>query len=169
MDSTINQRPAKPRPDFPLYAHASGRWCTRVRGTLHYFGSWRDDPNGEAALQRWLDQKDDLLGGRPPRARASAVTVRDVCNEFLNFKRHQCEARDIVEWTFNEYHATCERLVKVLGAATPIDALRPEDFGKLRVNIARRWGPVRLGNESRDRTCAQVAVSGRDEAGGPRP
>ena len=57
-------KPSKPYPDFPLFPHVSGRWTKKVRGKQVYFGKVADDPEGEAALAKWLEQRDDLLAGR---------------------------------------------------------------------------------------------------------
>ena len=48
---TKQSKPEKPYPDFPLYAHASGRWAKKVRGQILYFGPWADS---EASLDKWL-------------------------------------------------------------------------------------------------------------------
>ena len=48
---------------------------------MHYFGSWSDP---DAALAKYLEQKDELHAGRKVRPDQSAVTVKDVTNAFLN-------------------------------------------------------------------------------------
>ena len=137
---------SKPRPDFPLFPHATGRWAKKVLGKLEYFGSTADDPNGAAALQRWLDEKDDLLGGRRPQ-RGDGVTCRDLCNSFLASKEMLVDAGAITRSHWKDYHRCCERIVNCFGRTAKVASLRPEDFDRLWATIAAAWGPIALGNE----------------------
>jgi integrase len=145
-NSTKCEKISKPRPDFPLFPHATGRWAKKVRGKFQYFGKTADDPQGEKALNLWLDQKDELLAGRTPRT-GVGITVEDVCNQFLAHKDELRLAGEITERTFNEYESTGKRIAVVMGHKTPITAIVADDFRHLRAGIAKVWGPVRLANE----------------------
>jgi hypothetical protein len=57
---SVPDKPPKPHPDYPLYAHASGKWAKKIRGRVHYFGT-RDDP--QRALEEYLAVKDVLVCG----------------------------------------------------------------------------------------------------------
>ena len=74
-----SEKPAKPRPDFPLFAHATGRWAKKIKGKLHYFGPWADP---DAALARYVEERDDLYAGRKPRRKGEGLTVKDLINKF---------------------------------------------------------------------------------------
>jgi integrase len=144
MPQSTKVKPEKPRADFPLFPHASGVWAKKVRGKLHYFGPWADP---QAALEKWADQKDDLLAGRTPRHTREGVTVRDLANHFLTAKQHLVDSGELVQRTWDDYYATCERVVKQFGATRFVDDLRTTDFDSLRASIAKNWGPVAVGNE----------------------
>jgi len=67
----------KPYPDFPLFQHATGQWAKKIRGKLFYFGA-----NPDAALAKYLDQRDDLQAGRTPRVQGDELSIRELCNQF---------------------------------------------------------------------------------------
>jgi integrase len=139
-----NGKPAKPYPDFPLFPHATGRWAKKIRGRLHYFGPWGDP---DAALRKYLDQRDDLHAGRTPRVSGDGLAVRDLLNRFLTSKRHLVDTQEITPRTFADYHATCARVGAAFGLTRRVADLAADDFAALRAALAKKWGPVALGNE----------------------
>ncbi|NQT17320.1 MAG: tyrosine-type recombinase/integrase [Planctomycetes bacterium] len=141
--STRNAKPMKPYPNFPLFPHATKRWSKKILGKSHYFGPW-DDPDG--ALQKYLDQKDDLHAGRKPRESMGELTVADLCNRFLSAKRASVDSGELVERTWEDYREACELLVASSSKAAGVAGLRPDDFQALRSTMAKRWGPTRLVN-----------------------
>jgi integrase len=144
MIATNRIKPAKPRPDFPLFPHATGRWAKKIRGRLHYFGPW-SDPDG--ALAKYLAEKDALIAGRKPRSTedTEALTVFVLGNKFLNTKKARVESGELSERTWAEYREVCRLLVKSFGKYRLVEDLYPDDFAKLRKTMTRRWGPHRLG------------------------
>lgn len=138
------QKPLKPFSDFPLYAHASGQWAKKIRGKVHYFGTWAD---WRLALDTYLAQKDDLQAGRDPRALREGATVSDLVNRFLADKETQVELGEMSRRTFTDYHAVARRIVEAFGLEGRLDDLRPDDFSRLRSSYPKSWSVVTLGNE----------------------
>jgi integrase len=136
-------KPNKPYPEYPLFAHAAGVWAKKIRGKLHYFGPW-SDPDG--ALAKYLEQKDALHAGRKPRSDSTGVTVRDLCNQFLNAKVASRDAGEITPRSWQDYKDGCDLIVSHFGKGRLLDDIGPEDFAELRQKMSKRWGPGTLGN-----------------------
>ena len=150
-------RPNKPYPDFPLTPHPGGKWQKKVRGTSRYFGRWGKVVDGtmtrvpgdgwQEALAEYKRVADDIHAGRTPRPDTAGLTVADLCNHFLTAKKHKLDAGEITPLTFAEYRSTTDRLVAAFGRTRRADDLRADDFAGYRADLAKRYGPVRLGNE----------------------
>jgi integrase len=136
-------KPCKPFPEFPLFAHATRRWAKKIRGQMHYFGPWSDP---DAALAKYLEQKDALHAGRKPREDTDSVTIKQLCNQFLIAKGALVDSGELTKRSWQDYKAACDLIVSRFGKSRLVADLDPEDFSALRSNLARKWGPVTLGN-----------------------
>jgi integrase len=145
MAKINSTKPGKPYPDFPLFAHASGRWAKKIRGRFVYFGPWSDP---DTALQRYLDQKDALHSGRRPSEDRTELTMLDLCSRFLTHKKHAREARELSLRTFQEYTKTTKRILRAFTRHRLVCELRPSDFEQLRNGwVKKGWGPVTIAGE----------------------
>jgi len=140
-------KPDKPYPDFPLFPHASGRWCKKVRGKLHYFGRWDRGEDPMLALQRWKDQEEDLRAGRVPRVKQKGLALQDLCDRFLTTKKRLRDNGELVQRTFLDCFQTCKRLVQFFGGSRLVSDLAADDFEQYRVELAKARGLVALGTE----------------------
>jgi hypothetical protein len=148
--SSKKSRPSKPHPDFPLFPHATGRWAKKVRSKLHYFGKIEGDPKGQVALARWIDQKDDLLAGRAPRAQREGLTIDELCNRFLHHKQGRVETGELTETTWGGYQISCRRIKRHFGANRLVEDLTPSDLERYRDELAKTNGLVGLRNQVRN-------------------
>lgn len=142
---SASSKPSKPRPDFPLYAHATKRWAKRIRGKVHYFGPW-SDPQG--ALNKYLEQREDLHAGRTPKS-GDVLTVAQLVNTFLNSKRRFMEAGELSPRSMADYIRTGQTMSDEFGSQRAVEDLQPLDFENLRHKLAETLGPHRLGDEVR--------------------
>jgi hypothetical protein len=106
-----------------------------------------DDPKGQAALEKWLDQKDALLAGHTPRVVGNGLTIRELCNRFLTNRQNKMESGELSIVSFQDYYATCTRIVNAFGITRLVADLDASDFERLRASMAKGWSPVTLANE----------------------
>lgn len=131
-------KPNKPREDFPLFAHATGKWAKKIKGRLHYFGKWADPDAAEREYESFIGKQGKKVDG---------FTVKDACNSFLTAKRDARDRRELASRSFDEYHRTCKRVIEHFGAETLVASLTPEHFQSYRTKLAERWNMVAIGNE----------------------
>ena len=132
----------KPHADFPLFRHQCGQWVKKIKGKLYYFGTVSD-----AALDRYLDEKDNILAGRDRTIDARMfLTLSDLCNLFLTSKKLAMQSGELTPRTFNDYFRISEALVDFFGKTKGVLDLTPQDFEKFRAKLGKTQGPVSLRN-----------------------
>jgi integrase len=133
-------KPKKPYPSFPLTAHPNGQWCKKIRGRVHFFGVWAEP---EAALQRYHALAADLHTGRTPRASTlshAGPTVKDACNSFLGWQKDKLDTGEIGARWFEDCRKIVREFAQAVGKERLVADLRPEDFQRYRLKLARRLG-----------------------------
>jgi integrase len=99
------------------------------------------------ALEIYKAQADDLHAGRTPRPKTDELTVGELCNHFRTAKLRQLQNKELSNRMYEEYVSTTDRLVNTLGVNRLVNDLAPDDFSKLRNDLAKQYGPVRVANE----------------------
>jgi hypothetical protein len=131
---TGQTKPEKPYPDFPLTPHPNGQWCKKIRGHLHYFGPWGD---WEAALNDYLDKKDDLYAGRKPRVNGDAMTLGLAMGHFLSAKKRLEQSGEISPRSYLDYERTCDLIEASLGRNRLLTDLDHTDLERLRADLCK--------------------------------
>ena len=88
-------------------------------GRLHYFGT---DP--EAALAKYLKQKDDLLAGRKP-SDGKGLTVGKLVDQFMGSQAKAVDKGELSPRTLDDYGGICDKVEEVFGESRLIASLAP--------------------------------------------
>lgn len=137
-NSSKSEKPGKPYPEFPLFAHNNGQWAKKIRGKLRYFGAWSD---WEGALREFQRTIHDLRAGREPDPIDSGgLSLLSLANKFLHARRQLVDSGELEERTWVEYKSVLKRLVDSLGRDACVSRLTPADFAELRASMVKKWG-----------------------------
>lgn len=138
------RKPKKPYPDFPLYPHASGHWAKTILRKTRYFGRFED--GWQAALDRFVAERDALYAGHEPRQDQNGLTVAVALDRFMSSKKKLLKSGELKQRTVNDYRTACRLIADEFGSHRSVESLRPADFDDLRATLASRFGPTRLKN-----------------------
>ncbi|MCC7336165.1 MAG: integrase [Pirellulaceae bacterium] len=138
MSVSVPKRAVK----FPLFKHPRGYWCKTVLGKHRYFGKIEDDPQGKEALKHWLHDRPYRLAGLEPPAfdenDAGVISVKYVCNAFLEAKEAKLDAGNLSKRTWDELKTTCDLLMKAVPPSLEAKLLQPVHFAKILAAINKR-------------------------------
>ncbi|EMI53528.1 tyrosine-type recombinase/integrase [Rhodopirellula sallentina] len=130
-----SKKPEKPRPDFPLYAHARGYWCKSFGGKKYNCGPWGDPA---AAERNWLEIKARLERGEPAHLPES-ITVKVMCNRYQKEQNRRASMGDVSPAHAREVRGYCVYLLKHFGARREIATIRKEDFAAIKASFPEAW------------------------------
>jgi integrase len=134
-----------PKTKFPLTLHPTGQYCKKIHGRIIYFGK-----DADAALQRYLDEREYLYAGRTPPSSNGESTLGVALDEFLSAKFLAKEAGELTQRSYHDYEQTCKRIAK-LGTLRPLSSFDETDMQRLRKQLSRGkrgpLGPTTLRNE----------------------
>ena len=109
-----------------------------------------NDYGSAAALEEYHRTIADIQVGREPRPKDSDfATLQDCINAFLTAKATKRDDGELSPRSWSNYHATCSRIIDVLGKHRAVVDLTVDDFRTLRAAFTKGRGPVALGNEMR--------------------
>ncbi len=101
---------------------------------------WSDT---EAALKKYLAERDWLQAGEEPPADITGTSLADLCNQFLTAKQSRVHSGELTLATFNDDQRCYDLLIKAFGRQRPVERIGPSDFTRLRGVITSRYGPSR--------------------------
>ncbi len=119
----------KPK-DCPLFLHRNGQWTKKIKGKQHYFGTEMD-----AALVRWVDEKDYLLAGRPVPKNDGKPTMAELGNLYYAAGVVRVSSGEIVQSSLDSARKTIDRAIGILGAKCKPESLEPLDFASLKQKL----------------------------------
>jgi integrase len=147
--------PGKPRSDFPLTPCGNGMWRKIVRGKPYTFGSWRQDPLGEAALKEWIERRDAIHAGLDhvnATAPVAGKTVIELTRWYLSIRTADVKAGRLAPETYYDYVANLSAFAEFAGSGAKAAGLKPHHFAAYRAKLDER----KLGPHAVKRTIANV-------------
>lgn len=84
-----------------------------------------------------MAEKDNLNAGRKPQPDPEALTVKELCNAFLNAKAAAGDAGEITSRSGQAYKDACDLLIRHIGKARLVEDLGPDDFTELQNAMAK--------------------------------
>ncbi len=119
---------AKAKKKLPLFFHkGGGQWCKKINGKHYYFGT-----EYEAALDRYLNEKDGLKAGRKREQKPDAATVVELANLYAEWYKRRVASKKVTQRSLDESTKTIKRLIAIRGTDSRPATWSPLDFDEIK-------------------------------------
>lgn len=143
---------AEKRPKHPLFtACGNGQWRKIVNKKPYYFGTWRNDMKGEAAVKEWNANKEAIYSGtyQPKQAaeaveEAAGLSVEKLIQKYLKARSLDVRNKKLSPDTFRDYTHALNQFCGHIGGHVKAAGLRPSHFAAWRASIEGTLGPHAL-------------------------
>lgn len=110
------KRPGK----FPLTLHRTGQYCKKIKGRICYFGKDKQE-----ALRRYHQQATALHSGeRHPALTGTALTLRSLCNLYLEYQHSEVAAGEIKQRYYYDQCLHLKALAQFIGPDTAVGGIK---------------------------------------------
>jgi len=100
-------KPQKPYPEFPLFAHARGKWAKKINGETRYFGRWEDPTGALQEYEEWLQSRPTVSIPEP----VVGLTLKLGFNKYLTQRSKDVEAGTLSQRSFTDYKRTVDAIM----------------------------------------------------------
>ncbi len=119
---------AKAKQKLPLFFHkGGGQWCKKINGKHYYFGT-----EYEAALDRYLNERDGLKAGRKREQKSEAATVVELANLYGDWCKRRVASKDLTQRSLDESTKTIKRLIAIRGKDAQPATWSPLDYAEIK-------------------------------------
>ncbi len=136
-----NPKQHKSTGKFPLTLHPTGQYCKKIRGKVHYFGT-----DKKAALREYLEQATFLHTGerKDPRQRQDGLTLKDLCNLYLEHQHIGVEAGQITASHFKDQLHSLRQLTCFVGQNCLVDRITTLVLQNYRYKLLKSYSHHRV-------------------------
>ena len=137
IPNSKNKTRRKTRSDkFPLTLHPTGQYCKKIKGKLYYFGV-----DKKRALDRYHEQAAYLHSGHGlmPKSTDEKISVRNLCNLYLEHQQTRMEAGDLTERYYADQVKSLRNFAICIGPSCLISEIRTMYLQNYRNKLLRAY------------------------------
>jgi integrase len=124
---------------FPLTLHPAGKYCKKIKGKIHYFGT-----DKKKALEKYLAQATYLHGARNLVQKSSndKMILKQLCDLYLHYQNSRVLVGAITAKHYNDLVSSLGRFMAFLGQGCRIESISTLDMQNYKRKLQSAYASV---------------------------